>query len=326
MKKLFVFVFVLVTAILLLYFNKSEKVQDLQIHSLKIPFEKAKDRVRKEEQKEWLYYLASPELEGRGTGEKGNELASQFIANFFLNHGFLPANNGSFFQPFSAQGKKTSNVIAYLPGNDKKDEFIIIGAHFDHLGKKNGKIYFGADDNASGTTALLGISQCFSLMRGENKRTIIFIAFSGEEMGLLGSKHYCKNPIFPLNNTVVMINLDMVGRYKDSLECIGANSSKQIVDLIGKIRKDYDLNIKIVSDLSEGGSDHVPFVKRKIPICFFFTGFHPQYHKPEDKPELINYDGLEKITKFVFQLAWELSQSDERPIFNDVGKVSWKPN
>jgi aminopeptidase YwaD len=215
----------------------------------------------------------------------------------------------------------TSNVIGLLEGNDPqlKNEVIVIGAHFDHVGwggPGSGSmqsdivaIHNGADDNASGTAAVLELAQAFSAHRNEIQRSHLFITFSGEEMGLLGSAHYVKNPPLPLDKTIAMINLDMVGRLRDSsltVEGIGTSSIwKEIVE-----RENTAFNFKLrLGQRGSGPSDHASFYGKDIPVLFFFTGLHEDYHRPSDDWEKINYEGEQRIAQFAFNIVRALDSS-----------------
>ena len=252
--------------------------------------------------------------------------------------------------------KRTSearNVIGVLAGTDPvlKNEAIVVGAHYDHLGRggqgsldvNSSEIHHGADDNASGTAAILQLAERFAQER-TNKRTIIFMAFSGEEEGLLGSKFYVNNPLYPLENTVAMFNLDMVGRLNgDKLNIGGIGTAtewkKLVEDLNGSggvldtakanVRKTTfsnaaglgsQFNLQLNED-GFGPSDHSSFYGKKVPVLFFFTGTHNDYHKPSDTPEKINYEGEAKIIRYISEIVRSVDQSPARPTYT-VAKSS----
>ena len=220
----------------------------------------------------------------------------------------------------------TANVVGYLEGNDPqlKNETIVLGAHFDHLGlggpgsgslqPDTVAIHNGADDNASGTSALMEIAQALSAERGILKRSYVFIAFTGEEMGLLGSAHYVKNPAVPLERTTAMFNLDMVGRLRDSaLTVEGIGTSPLWKPLLEKENELFHFRLK----LGQGGtgpSDHASFYAKDIPVLFFFTGLHDDYHRPSDDWDKINYEGERQVAQFAFQVANDLDAA-EKPAF-----------
>lgn len=241
------------------------------------------------------------------------------------------------------------NVIGVLEGRDAvlKNEAIIIGAHYDHLGRggkssldPNSKdVHHGADDNASGVAAMLELARQFRKDKN-NKRTIIFIAFGGEEEGLLGSKAYVNNPVFPLEKTIAMINMDMVGRLNENKLTIGGiGTAAEWNDLINT--KNAKFPVKMIfaktssvgssngeSDVSNfalqlnqdgfGPSDHSSFYGKQIPVLFFFTGTHSDYHKPSDTSDKINYRGLEKVTEFVGDIVRSIDQNPTRPTYTQA--------
>lgn len=233
------------------------------------------------------------------------------------------------------------NVIGILPGTDPnlKNEAIVIGAHYDHLGHggqgslaaNSTEIHHGADDNASGTAAIIELARQFAAEK-KNKRTIIFMAFSGEEEGLFGSSFYVQNPVFPLDKTVAMINLDMVGRLKDKKLTIGgigtavgwkmlmesANIPVGAGEPVGNTieapanLKKFDLAL---SEDGFGPSDHSSFYGKKVPVLFFFTGTHNDYHKPSDTADKINYAGEENVISYVAAIAKAIDQNPQRPTY-----------
>ena len=292
----------------------------------------AEEKITKKDSQEILSYLASDELGGRGSGEEGNKQAARFIANKFKNYGLEPIHppvyitihpppppidGHGYFQGFTYSYTvrvglfrsrtvtvKTSNVVGIIRG--KTDKCILFGAHFDHLGTKGGKIYNGADDNASGTTALLELAEAFATTKVRPEHTLVFAAFSAEEVGLIGSRFYANNPAAPLKKHNLMINMDMVGRLRGenpTLSLYSGNLTKDITSLVREVEKKYPFNFSFAPAGSR--SDHAHFNRRGIPVLFFHTGSHPQYHQPTDDEHLINYDGLVEITKYIFEFANE---------------------
>lgn len=290
-----------------------------------------------------LEYLASKELEGRMSGKKGNKLAAEYIKNKFDSFN-LPTEYHKFSIRRLNPGPKnefgddfTQNVYAWIEGNDPilKNEVVVVGAHLDHIGygpsmsrsRESAKIHPGADDNASGSVALLEIAEAFALMKGQNKRTVVFMAFSAEEMGLKGSIHYVNNPLFPksdpsLSKHIFMLNLDMIGHLTKNKTASfdDAHSSADVGDLIKKYSAKYSFARKVTLR-GASGSDHAPFYNKKIPVAFLHTGLHEFYHTPKDTADRINYEGIEKISKYAFELVWEVCNSDKKPEF-DVGSFS----
>ena len=223
----------------------------------------------------------------------------------------------------------TRNVIGYLEGSDPqlKNEVVVIGAHYDHLGmggegslhsSSEPAIHHGADDNASGTAGVLELSQYFAAHRSKLGRSVLFMGFSGEEIGLLGSLYWTKNPTIPLERIAAMINMDMVGRSNgDSVQIIGTGTSPDWAKVLETANRPHRLALKSnESTLSGfGGSDQQSFYAKNIPVLFFFTGSHPDYHRPSDTWEKINAAGLEKILNLVSDVTVEISRMPQRPGF-----------
>lgn len=224
-----------------------------------------------------------------------------------------------------------NNVLAYLPG--KTDEYIILGAHYDHLGRGNsdslapsqiGQIHPGADDNASGTAGVLELARLFAPMKGQSQRGILFASFAGEELGLLGSAAWVKNPTRPLDKAVAMLNMDMIGRIKDDKVYIGGVGTGSTFQ---KILKQAQSGSQLKFDYSQGGyasSDHTSFVTQKIPVLFFFSGLHADYHKPSDTWEKINPDAAARLLNVVAATTVAVASASERPTFINV--VESKPH
>jgi Zn-dependent M28 family amino/carboxypeptidase len=291
------------------------------------------------ELKDALYTYASDEFEGRKTGEPGQKKAIEFIKNHYVNIGLpSPIAEGDYFQEipkefFNGRAKASSeNVVAFLKGTEKPDEIIVISAHLDHIGiSKNGDINNGADDDGSGTVAVLEIAEAFKAAADKGngpKRSILFLHVTAEEIGLFGSKYYADvNPIFPLANTVADLNIDMIGRVdpkhednRNYLYLIGAdklstelhNISEAINEKYFKMEFDYTYNDENDPNRFYYRSDHYNFAKNNIPVIFYFNGTHADYHRPSDTPDKIEYDLLETRTRLVFHTAWELANRDER--------------
>lgn len=228
--------------------------------------------------------------------------------------------------------KQSSDVIGVLPGTDLKDEYLVISAHYDHLGMRNGAIYYGADDDGSGTVSVLEIAQAFAKAKAEGKgprRSIIFLANSGEEEGLWGSDYYTSHPTFPLEKTTANLNIDMIGRTDSSrktgdslnyvyvvgddkissdLRTISEGVNKKYV----KMELDYKFNDPHDRNRIYFRSDHYNFAKRGVPIIFYYDGMlGADYHRPTDTPDKINYDLLAKRARLVFYTAWEMANRKE---------------
>lgn len=227
------------------------------------------------------------------------------------------------------------NVVGVLEGKGPlAKETVVIGAHYDHLGfgtfgslarDKKPAIHHGADDNGSGTTVLMELARRFSEIPNREGRRLVFIAFSGEERGLLGSAHYCKSPLLPLADTVAMVNLDMVGRLredkddknKDQLQVHGTGTAKTFDLLIEKVNERHGFKLRKIPG-GFGPSDHASFYGKQVPVYFFFTGDHPDYHKPSDTAEKINVTGMRRVAALVEDVIVHLAAAPDRPEYVKV--------
>jgi membrane-associated protease RseP (regulator of RpoE activity) len=215
-----------------------------------------------------------------------------------------------------------NNVLAYLPG--KTDEYIIIGAHYDHLGyggpdslapSQVGQIHPGADDNASGTAGVLELARVLAPLKGKLERGILFSSFAGEELGLLGSAEWVKEPTRPVDKAVAMINMDMIGRIKDNKVFVGGVGTGTTFDALLTAAR---ANTPFQMDYSQSGyaaSDHTSFVSKKIPVLFFFSGLHADYHKPSDTWDKINAPDAAKLLNVIAKVTLELDAAAARPQF-----------
>ncbi len=295
--------------------------------------------ITKEELKEALYIYASDDYEGRKTSEAGQKKAIEFIKQYYVaNNVPSPIAEGDYFQEipkayFNGRANGDSeNVLAYIKGSEKPDEIVIISAHLDHIGiSGNGEINNGADDNGSGTVAILEIAEAFKLAvdKGHGpKRSILFLHVTGEEIGLCGSKYYAyEDPVFLLENTIANLNIDMIGRVDDKhkdhrnyLYLIGSDKlskelhrvSKAVNDKYFNMTFDYTFNKENDPNRFYYRSDHYNFAKNNVPVIFYFNGTHEDYHKHTDTPDKIQYDLLETRARLIFHTAWELANRDER--------------
>lgn len=225
---------------------------------------------------------------------------------------------------------KSSNVLAYLEGTDKKEEVVFVTAHYDHLGTQDGQIYYGADDDGSGTVAVLGIAAAFARAKKEGhapRRSIVFMTVSGEEKGLLGSKYYTENPIYPLDKTVVDLNIDMIGRIDpmhekdtnyvyvigdDKLSSALRDINEKANATFTRLHLDYKYNDPEDPNRFYYRSDHYMFARNNIPVIFYFNGTHEDYHRITDTVEKIDYPLLARRAQLVFYTAWEIANRDER--------------
>lgn len=292
--------------------------------------------IEEQDLKELLYVYASDYFQGRETGTLGQKRAVTFLREFYQNRGIAAANGTEdYFQPMELSIKgnpvQTENVVAIIEGSTLPEEYIVISSHLDHEGVKNGEIYNGADDDGSGSVALLEVAEAFqeAVKAGKGpKRSIIFLHVSGEEKGLLGSRYYTDNPLYPLANTIANLNIDMVGRTDPKRE----NENDNYIYLIGSDRLstelhevseaankatvnlelDYTYNAEDDPNRFYFRSDHYNFAKNNIPVIFYFNGTHADYHKPTDTVEKIRYDLLAQRSQLVFYTAWELANREER--------------
>jgi hypothetical protein len=279
-------------------------------------------------------YLSSDELEGRSTGSKGEELAANYIEKRFKELNVEPIGENGYFQEFSFKQKShphdtisTSdsiqensitgkNVIGFI--DNKSINTIVVGAHYDHLGfggegslyrSDSLKIHNGADDNASGVSLMLDLA---AKLKDNNNNNYMFIAFSGEELGLLGSNFFVKNPTIDIKSINYMINMDMVGRLnnENTLAVYGLGTSPIFKQTI----KSNNKNFKIIENESGvGPSDHTSFYLNDIPVLNFFTGQHSDYHKPSDDSELLNYEGINLISDFIYSIISDLNDNGKLP-------------
>ncbi len=291
-----------------------------------------------------LTIYSSDEFEGRDTGAPGQKKAVEYLRNYYKSINVKPGDpDMDYFQPItlnisSRGGRNNSkkveseNVIAIIEGSTKPNEYVVISAHLDHVGTKDGEIYNGADDDGSGTVAVLEIAEAFkkAVKRGKRpKRSIIFLHVTGEEKGLLGSKYYTDDdPIYPLENTIVNLNIDMIGRIdptrkaknRDYIYLIGSDhDSKDLHNLSEQTNQetinmtlDYRFNDKDDPNRFYYRSDHYNFAKNGIPVIFYFSGTHEDYHKPTDTVDKIEFDLLELRTKLIFYTAWNIANREER--------------
>lgn len=312
-----------------------------------IPPTKYLNTITAEDLKKHLTIIASDEMEGRETGSPGQKKAGVYLINQYKENNITFPNGAvDYYQKIPASFlnairndklKDSENILAFIKGSEKPNEIIVISAHYDHVGIKNGEIYNGADDDGSGTVALLEIAQAFSIANKEGngpKRSILFLHATGEEHGLLGSRYYSENPLFPLTNTITDINIDMIGRHDEF-----HNNSSNYVYLIGSdylstdlynicetvnknfvgIELDYKFNDRTDPNRFYYRSDHYNFAKNGIPSVFLFNGVHSDYHKPTDTVDKIEFDALAKRTQLAFAIAWELANRENRPVVDKSG-------
>lgn len=276
-------------------------------------------------------YLAHDSLEGREVGTKGELIAAEYIAARMKENGLLPkGNEGSYFQIFTRKMKahphdtvgtgdkiEGRNVLGYIDNHAEKT--LVIGAHYDHLGygeegslaDSAGQIHNGADDNASGVAAMLGLAR---KLKGKKLRTnVLFIAFTGEEKGLWGSNYFVKNATVPTSEMAYMINMDMVGRLDSNnrLAIYGIGTSPLFRPILDSCNT-FGFQSKFDSS-GVGPSDHTSFYLENVPVLHFFTGQHKDYHKPTDDTEFINFEGIEKVADYIEKVVMSLNKYDSIP-------------
>lgn len=343
MKKLNIFILILSISVSCSEENNSEKYAE---------------SITSKELSELLYEFASDEFEGRNTGEPGQKLAVNFIRDFYIANDINKAdntedyfqkflvnfserqvvnpNNGSYLESLSIDEKnidwvKTENVAAIIEGYQFPEEYIVLTAHLDHVGIEDGEIYNGADDDGSGSMALLEIAQAFKLAELDGnrpKRSIVILHVSAEEKGLLGSKYYVENPLYPLYNTITNLNIDMIGRTDPTRESDNDNyiyligtdrlssmlheTSEKVNRNTVNLELDYRFNAWDDPNRFYERSDHWHFAKNNIPVIFYFSGTHEDYHMPSDTPDKIRYNLLTQRSRLIFHTAWEIANMDER--------------
>lgn len=301
---------------------------------------KYNNTITADELKTHLYIVASDSMEGRETGSAGQKRAGNYLISQYQKDKIpFPKGAQNYFQSvpaFFLNARKnqnlsdSENIWAYIEGTEKPDEVIVISAHYDHVGTKNDAIFNGADDDGSGTVALLEIAQAFQLAKNEGhgpKRSILFLHVTAEEHGLHGSRYYTENPLFPIKNTVANINIDMIGRRDEAhaasnnyVYLIGADRLSSELDEICKtvnekyvqLNLDYKYNALNDPNNFYRRSDHYNFAALGIPSVFIFNGTHADYHRKTDTPDKIEYDALTKRTQLTFNIAWELANRENR--------------
>jgi hypothetical protein len=293
------------------------------------------EEIHTHELKAHVYRLASPEFLGRRG--PGAARASRHIATAFEQLKLQPLfDDNSYFQPIPSltidketgkEGFIGRNVGAVLPGSDPKlkDEWIIIAAHFDHLGKQADVLYPGADDNASGVAMLLEVAEAFALAKEKPRRTIAFVSFDKEEAGLLGSTYFVNHPPHPIRQVKAFIVADMLGRsmanvMDDYIFVLGSETSPRLRKVVEEMKPEDGLTVgRLGADLIGTRSDYGPFRDRKVPFLFFSTGQHPDYHKPSDLPEKLDYEKLRRVSCLMRDTVKRLANDDEAPTWDPKG-------
>jgi Zn-dependent M28 family amino/carboxypeptidase len=304
--------------------------------------EKYANQIQADDLKEHLFLLSSDILEGRKTGEKRQEMAVNYFTAYYDHIGLAaPSEYPEYTQEIPKEffedksDGPSENILAFIKGSEFPNEVVVISAHYDHLGMKGEEVYNGADDNASGSSALMELAQSFQMAKKQGngpKRSILFLHLTGEEIGLYGSKYYIEYPVFSLDSTVVDLNIDMIGRVdkehfdkKNYIYLIGSNRlSQDLHKLSEKANKSYtNLKLDYTYNTSEDPykyyerSDHYNFAKNNIPVIFYFNGTHEDYHKITDTADKIDFDLLALRTKLVFYTAWEIANREDRLVLDE---------
>ena len=295
-----------------------------------------------DELKTQLYKVSSDQFEGRAPGTKGHKRAEKFVINFYLEEDIDGAyGEAEYIQTiptefFNNKTKKTNNVLAFMEGSEKPEEVVVISAHLDHIGfDEDGNVNNGADDNGSGTVAILQMAQAFNLAKKDGngpKRSILFAHFTAEEIGKKGSEYYTLHPAFPIQNTVTDLNMDMIGRVddfhttnRDYVYLIGSDRlSKDLHYISEKVNNAYfnidlDYRYNAVNDRNDyyRRSDHYNFANKEVPVIFYFNGIHEDYHRHTDTAEKIDYELLQKRAQLVFATAWQIANQEHRIVLDE---------
>jgi len=283
-------------------------------------------------------YLASDELGGRSAGSKGDMLARDYMVDLFEKSSSVTVQEFEVITNRRTQETATTyNVVGVLPGNDPilKNEYVIIGGHYDTTSNppKARRLFFdninnGADDNASGTAMVLELFEKYA-STNTNKRSLVFILFGGEELGLLGSKHFTENPTIDLDKVQLMVNLDMVGRLdkEKNVYLGGVPTGYGLSEDIQPFFNASELKVTSYEHTASGvrslfsRSDHYNFYKKNVPSLFFFTGIHKDYHSPRDEAELVNYDGLKLISDLAEKVIDNAANRNDRYKFKVLPKL-----
>lgn len=329
-------------ALLLLAFSclaSCQGTKDVATKNIFIPT-KYGNSITVDELKTHLYIVANDSMEGRETGSIGQKRAGKYLISQYQKDKIsFPKGAQNYYQHIPSaflNAKKnenlpdSENIWAYIEGSEKPEEVVVISAHYDHVGIKKNAVFNGADDDGSGTVALLEIAQAFQLAKKDGhgpKRSILFLHVTGEEHGLHGSRYYSENPLFPIKNTVSDVNIDMIGRRDEAhantnnyVYLIGADRLSSELDEICKtvnekyVHLDLDFKYNAANDPNNfyRRSDHYNFAALGIPSVFIFNGTHADYHRKTDTPDKIEYDALAKRAQLAFYIVWELANRENR--------------
>jgi Zn-dependent M28 family amino/carboxypeptidase len=275
--------------------------------------------------------LADDSMRGRFTPSPEIELAAHYVEAAFRSAGLRPAGDSSYAQRYPVRSRDTSlhatapNVVGLLPGGDprRRGQVILVVAHLDHVGVRqpvNGdSVYNGADDNASGTAGLLALADALGGLSARPARSILFLSVSGEERGLWGSIWYAAHPTVPFDSIVALVNLDMIGRNRPDSVFLNGWGKSTISDLVRRLAEAHrELGLSVGPDVEDrpvtpADSDHWPFQRRGVPYIFFYTGEHPDYHRPGDEPAKLDADKAARIARLAFLTVLQLCNAAEVP-------------
>ncbi len=278
-----------------------------------------------DEMQQCVNMLADDSFEGRETGSRGGRAACAYIGGLLQKrHAEGAGIDGGLYQDF---GVASRNILARLPGSDPrlKDQYIIVSAHYDHVGygKPNnsfgpiGYIHKGADDNASGVAGLLSVIDAFNKLPEHPKRSVLFAFWDGEEQGLLGSKYWLKNPTVPLDHVAILLNMDMIGRLrKEKVEVYGTRTCYNLRRIVSQENEGSNLLLDFHWEM-RADSDHYPFYEKHVPVLMLHTGLHSDYHRPSDTADKINPVGMREVAQLMFRTALDLADTDSIAGFRD---------
>lgn len=287
----------------------------------------ARASVRAEDARRHVAALADDALEGRAAGSRGGRAAGAYLVEEFERIGIDPAGNeGGYYQRFGTM----RNVLGMLRGSDPEasQEIVLLGAHYDHVGYgtpansygPTGRIHNGADDNASGVAGLLEVAEACTLLPQRPRRTLVFAFWDGEEVNLLGSRHFVRDRPLPLarHSLTFTINLDMIGRLREQrLEVYGSRSAVGLRRAVVQANLPTSLQLAFSWEYSED-SDHFPFLHAGVPTLMFHTGLHDQYHRPSDDTHLVNFSGIEPVAALALEMLLAMANSQDIPVFRDA--------
>lgn len=291
--------------------------------------EAALETIRASEAQRHVEVLADDALEGREAGSRGGLAAGTYLVKHLTAAGLKPAgDSGSYFQIFGAGYR---NLLAILPGSDPKlaDEYLVVGAHYDHVGYGNransfgpfGYVHNGADDNASGTAGLLELIEAFASLPERPRRSILFAFWDGEEKGLLGSLHWLAHPTLPLEKVKFSYNVDMIGRLRgEKCEVLGSRTAAGFRQIVSRQNEAEKLALDFTWEL-KANSDHHPFFARGIPVLMFHTGLHDDYHRPSDDVDGISSEGISRVARLSFRVLADLADAEKMPAFRESSRA-----